>query len=306
MEAKNQEQPKHVVKYENIAEQVLEKIQVYQKAGSLVLPDKYSAENHLKEAWLTIQEVKDRNDKYALTVCTQTSIANALLDMILQGLSPSKKQCYFIVYGTKLTCMRSYFGTISVAKRAGGIDKEPPANIVYDKDVFEYVIDTKTGNISVVKHEQKLENIDIDKIKAAYATVVKEGETKVTIMTIAQIHKAWNQGSTKGKSGAHINFTDEMAKRTVINRACKMAINSSDDAWLYEDKKDEFDTDTITETKAEEIKKDANKELFDVKSVDFEEIKTSEKDEKKTTLQETQPESKQSQQELNLSEAAPY
>ena len=41
MEAKNQEQPKQVVKYENLAEQVLQKIQVYQQSGSLVLPENY-------------------------------------------------------------------------------------------------------------------------------------------------------------------------------------------------------------------------------------------------------------------------
>ena len=36
-------------------------------------------------------------------------------------------------------------------------------------------------------------------------------------------------------------LTDEMAKKTVIGRACKMIINSSDDAYLFEGKHDEFD-----------------------------------------------------------------
>lgn len=305
MEAKNQEQK--IVKYENISEQVLKKITQYQNAGTMTLPENYSVENHLKAAWLELQEVTDRNGKSALQVCSQTSVANSLLDMILQGLAVSKKQGYFIVYGSKLTFTRSYFGTVAVAKRAGGIQTEPVANVVYENDIFEYIIDTKTGYISIVKHEQKIENINIGKIKAAYAIVrLKNGDTQVTIMTLDQIKKAWEQGSMKGKSGAHTNFTDEMAKRTVINRACKLIINSSDDAWLYDGKSDSFDENSTENIKKEEIKEGANKDVFDVENVDFEEVKTSEKDEKKTIQQESQPESKQSQQELNLSEAAPY
>ena len=306
MEAKNQEQK--IVKYENISEQVLKRITQYQNAGTMTLPDNYSVENHLKAAWLELQEVTDRNGKSALQVCSQTSVANSLLDMILQGLAVSKKQGYFIVYGSKLTFIRSYFGTVAVAKRAGGIQTEPVANVVYENDIFEYIIDTKTGYISIVKHEQKIDNINIGKIKAAYAIVrLKNGDTQVTIMTLEQIKKAWEQGSMKGKSGAHTNFTDEMAKRTVINRACKLIINSSDDAWLYYGKSDSFDENSDENIKKEELKEDANKDVFAVENVDFEEIKTSEKDEKKTTAQqESQPESKQSQQELNLTEAAPY
>lgn len=305
MEAKNQEQK--IVKYENISEQVLKKITQYQNAGTMTLPENYSVENHLKAAWLELQEVTDRNGKSALQVCSQTSIANSLLDMILQGLAVSKKQGYFIVYGSKLTFTRSYFGTVAVAKRAGGIQTEPVANVVYENDIFEYIIDTKTGYISIVKHEQKIENINIGKIKAAYAIVrLRNGDTQVTIMTLDQIKKAWEQGSMKGKSGAHTNFTDEMAKRTVINRACKLIINSSDDAWLYDGKSDSFDENSTENIKKEEIKEGANKDVFDVENVDFEEVKTSEKDEKKTIQQESQPESKQSQQELNLTETAPY
>ncbi|MFA5433309.1 MAG: recombinase RecT [Candidatus Paceibacterota bacterium] len=305
MEAKNQEQK--IVKYENISEQVLKRITQYQNAGTMTLPDNYSVENHLKAAWLELQEVTDRNGKSALQVCSQTSVANSLLDMILQGLAVSKKQGYFIVYGSKLTFTRSYFGTVAVAKRAGGIQTEPVANVVYENDIFEYIIDTKTGYISIVKHEQKIDNINIGKIKAAYAIVrLKNGDTQVTIMTLEQIKKAWEQGSMKGKSGAHTNFTDEMAKRTVINRACKLIINSSDDAWLYDGKSDSFDENSDENIKKEELKEDANKDVFAVENVDFEEVKTSEKDEKKAAQQESQPESKQSQQELNLSEAAPY
>ena len=54
-------------------------------------------------------------------------------------------------------------------------------------------------------------------------------KTYTCIMTMEQIQKAWNQGATKGNSPAHKNFTDEMAKKSVINRCCKNFVNSAKD-----------------------------------------------------------------------------
>lgn len=238
---------KAVQKYENISEQVLARIEDFQKTGGMVLPKDYSVENHMKSAWLILQATTDRNNQPALSVCTKESIANALLDMVLQGLAVSKKQGYFIVYGNKLEFQRSYFGTIALAKRTGGIKTEPVANVIYDGDDFVYSIDPKTARISIVKHEQKIDNIDNTKIKGAYALVtLADGSTQVTIMSMAQIRAAWGQGATKGGSPAHKNFAEEMAKKTVIGRACKAIINSSDDAWLYDGKRDDMDSDTAT------------------------------------------------------------
>ena len=234
-----------VQKYENISEQVLTRIEQFQKDGGMVLPKDYSVENHMKSAWLILQATTDRSGQPALQVCTKESIANSLLDMVLQGLSVSKRQGYFIVYGNKLEFQRSYFGTIALAKRSGGIKGEPVANVIYEGDEFAYEIDPKTARISIVKHEQKLENIDNTKIKGAYALVtLADGTTQTTVMSMAQIRAAWGQGATKGNSPAHQNFAEEMAKKTVIGRACKAIINSSDDAWLYEGKADSETADT--------------------------------------------------------------
>lgn len=238
---------KAVQKYENISEQVLTRIEEFQKTGGMVLPKDYSVENHMKSAWLILQATTDSSGQPALSVCTKESIANALLDMVLQGLAVSKKQGYFIVYGNKLEFQRSYFGTIALAKRTGGIKTEPVANVIYEGDEFVYSIDPKTARISIVKHEQKIDNIDNSKIKGAYALVtLADGSTQVTIMSMAQIRAAWGQGATKGGSPAHKNFAEEMAKKTVIGRACKAIINSSDDAWLYDGKRDDMDGDNAT------------------------------------------------------------
>ena len=264
-------QSKAIAKFENISDQVLNKIEKFQADGGLTLPANYSVENHLKSAWLILQSTQDRNGNSALSVCTKDSIANALFDMVLQGLAVSKNQGYFIVYGNKLEFQRSYFGTVALAKRAGGIKKEPVANIIYEGDEFVYSIDPNTAGIRIIKHEQKIENIDNTKIKAAYALItLADGTTQVTIMSMQQIRAAWNQGATKGNSPAHKNFAEEMAKKTVIGRACKMIINSSDDAWLYDGKNDEMDVDIATKQRDASIA--SGKAVIDTQEVEYEDI----------------------------------
>ena len=126
---------------------------------------------------------------------------------------------------------RSYMGTVATAKRVSGI-KSVFAQAVYEKDTFDFTMGDE-GEIESVTHETGFANIDIEKIKGAYACVTDgEGQKHFTVMTIGQIRKAWNQGATEGNSPAHRNFTDEMAKKTVINRACKLFINTSDDSDL--------------------------------------------------------------------------
>ena len=194
--------------------------------------------------------------------------------MVLQGLAVSKNQGYFIVYGDKLEFQRSYFGTVALAKRTGGITKDPVANIIYEGDEFVYEINPETAQIKILKHNQKIENIDNNKIKAAYALIkLPDGTSQIGLMSMQQIRAAWNQGPTKGQSPAHKNFPDEMAKKTVIGRACKLIINSSDDAWLYEGMKDEMDVDAAERQREETIKN--GKKALDIPTDDYEDVTNS-------------------------------
>lgn len=282
-----------IQKFENISEQVLSRIEQFQKDGSMILPKNYSVENHMKSAWLALQEVEDKEHHKALQICTKESIANSLLDMVLQGLSVSKKQGYFIVYGNKLIFQRSYFGTIALAKRAGGMVSEPVANVIYDGDDFQYEIDTKTAKVSIIKHSQKLENIDNAKIKGAYALVtLADGTTQVTIMSMQQIRAAWGQGATKGNSPAHKNFAEEMAKKTVIGRACKAIINSSDDAWLYDGKEDDADSDKASMQR--DAAQHSDVQIIDTTAVEFDDVP------------ETSSNADASQMQEQATEEAPY
>ena len=226
---KKKKQAENAIAKKNIAEAVLAKVNTMQETGGLVLPADYNPGNALTAAFLKIKETKDKSGAPAEAVCTPESATRALMDMVVQGLSPSKNQCYFIVYGNQLTLQRSYFGTVAATKRFGNV-RDVFGQVVYKGDNFSFMIDPKTGNRYITDHEQTLESIEAGEIRAAYATIVfNDGSSYQEIMTIDEIRKAWAQGQTKGSSLAHKNFEQEMAKKTVINRACKIFLNASTD-----------------------------------------------------------------------------
>ncbi|QEK12610.1 recombinase RecT [Crassaminicella thermophila] len=285
----------------NITEEVLARVQDLNKKGELVIPKGYSAENALKSAYLILSETVDKDKKPVLQTCSKASIANALLDMVIQGLSPAKKQCYFVAYGGKLQLMRSYMGTVAVTKRLKGV-KDVKAYCIYEGDEFETEYNVDTAVLKITKFNPKFENIDIKKIKGAFAVIVGEnGPIHTEIMSMAQIRNSWNQGYAKGKSGAHTNFTEEMAKKTVINRACKMFANTSDDsdiligAFNNSDKADfeEKDKDMVNDVEyevKEEIKEKANSKPIGftnetVKDVAYEEIPKADVEQQQTIME---------------------
>lgn len=246
-------------KKKDISIQVLAKVEAFRATGELKIPADYSPENALKSAYLILAETKNNNNQYALDYCTQESIANALLKMVVYGLSPLKKQCDFIMYGNKLECSIEYTGNIALAKRFGGL-KEIKPNAIFEGDEFEFEINVDTGKRKIIKHKQTLESIGSKTIKGAYAVLeMKDGSFDVEIMNIQQIKDAWNQGAMKGNSPAHKNFPDQMANKTVINRACKLLIRGSDDSVLIGDD-DEKTIDVVAEDVTHEIDTNANKE----------------------------------------------
>jgi len=265
-----------------LADSVLNKVKIFTANKDLRLPPDYSPENALKAAWLLLLETKDSNKKPVLEVCTKDSIANALLKMVLLGLNPLKSQCDFIAYGEKLSCDVSYFGTIALARRNGQVDHVLPV-VVYAGDEFQYEINN--GVKKVTKHIQAFENIDINKIKGAYATVFFEDPDKepyVEIMTIVQIRQAWQQGAAKGNSPAHQKFPDQMCGKTVIGRACKLFINASDDSDLGIESQDQRTIESkqaiANNANKEEITMDVNAEDVTDKNNNGEENKTEGKD----------------------------
>ncbi len=231
------------ISYKNrITESVLNRIAALQKGG-ITVPKGFSADNQIYLAFLKLTSMTDPATKApVLSMVTPQSVANAMLTMCLKGLSMEKGQCTFIRYGKELQFQQEYHGTVALAKRYGAGD--PQAQVIYEGDEFEYEINPKTGKKVVVKHVQKLQNINNDKIVGAWCLVPyadhPEWEPKIEVMTMDEIRRSWMQGATKGQSPAHRNFPQEMAKKTVIGRACKLFVSTSDDAGVYGEESPEW------------------------------------------------------------------
>ncbi|HGF8065787.1 TPA: recombinase RecT [Enterococcus faecium] len=253
----------------SLDEQVISNLGRLQEQG-LEMPPGYSPQNALKSAFFELTNNTGGNllQMAANNQEMKTSISNALLDMVIQGLSPAKKQCYFIKYGNKVQLMRSYFGTMAVLDRVtGGADITPV--VVRQGDEFEVAMDGP--NMVVKKHETKFENLD-NEIIAAYVVIkLANGKETTTVMTKKQIDQSWAKSKMKG-SGPQKEFPEEMAKRTVINRAAKALINTSNDNdLLVQAAKDtlenEFDNDRKDVTPQTEKVATLEQKLFSNKNI---------------------------------------
>lgn len=199
-------------------------LQEKEKYG-LTFPKDYNYSNELMGAYLILKEATDANKKPVLESCSQVSIANTLMDMVTLGLSMQKKQCYPVAYGGKLQCQVSVYGNTCVARRYGL--KSIAAMCIYEGDDFQYHIED--AKIIIDCHKQNFMNINIDKIVGAYAVVAMEdGCQYVEIMNMSMIKQAWKQGFGYKESGngTHQKFTDQMAMKTVKNRALKYIVRT--------------------------------------------------------------------------------
>lgn len=244
----------------DITDSVNQNIERLQSEG-LSLPRNYSYSNALKSAFFAMTNSASGN---LLELCTRESVANALLDMVIQGLSPAKTQCYFINYGGKCQLNRSYFGTQAVLKRLSDV-KDIWANVIFEGDEFEYEIDR--GIDKLVSHKTQFLNRD-NEIIGAYAVVQKtDGEEILTPMTRKEIEASWSQSKTK--QAVHKKFPQEMAKRTVINRAAKAFINTSDDSdtlieSINSTTENEYENERKEINPQQEINENANTEVLDI------------------------------------------
>lgn len=217
------------IEEKQITDIVFNKVVDLQARGAIDFPNNYSVGNALKSAYLMLQQATTRDKKPVLQACTQESIANSLLDMVVQGLNPAKQQCYFIPYGNQLTLSRSFLGTIALTKRLKGV-KDVVAYPIYKNDKLDIGFDILTGKTKINEFKPSLAHNIQDLIGALGIIVGEKEPLYIEYMNMEQIKNAWNQGTMKGNSPAHKNFPDQMAIKTVINRICKRYVNTADDS----------------------------------------------------------------------------
>jgi recombination protein RecT len=261
-------------------------ITMYQQSleeNTFDIPQNYSYKNAIQQARYLLEkpiESGANKGKTILDICTPESILRSVMEMAQKGLSPEKKQCYFIPYGNTCTLSISYQGNVAMAKRNGEDIGDVYGYAVYKNDEIELDYDIKAGTINIVKFKPDPTQRKKENITGAFAVITnKNGEVKYTeIMTMEQIRDARNMGASKGNSPAHRNFPDQQAIKTVKSRAVKSFVNTSDDSDIVnEEEKASIYTDKNFN---EKLNKYANKKNLEIDSKEEKEEQNTKQEEK--------------------------
>lgn len=207
----------------NVGQLVLSRVEEMCQVG-FTMPKDYNYVNAVKATMLKLQEIKDKNGKPALEVCTPASVQSALFKMVCTGLDVSKNQAYLVCYGDQLQLQESYFGKVLQVKRIFP-EWEPRPNIVHEGDTFKYTVNPETGRKELVEHTQSLENLDKPIVGGYIYLPCADGGKDLYCMTYKQIVAAWNKSRSGGATAKQ--FPEKMAMKTLVNSGCTMVINST-------------------------------------------------------------------------------
>ena len=235
----------------NVGTLVLNRVDEMCKIG-FTMPKDYNYVNAVKATMLKLQEVKDKNGKPALEVCTPASIQSALFSMVVKGLDVSKNQAYLVVYNDKLQLQESYFGKVLQVKRIFP-EWEPRPNIVHADDTFKYAVNPETGRRELVEHTQSLENLDKPIVGGYIYLPCADGGKDLYCMTYKQIVASWSKSRSGGATAKQ--FPEKMAMKTLVNSGCNIIINSTPSQSNIADNSDDPNApESVTEyADAEEI-----------------------------------------------------
>ena len=122
-------------------------------------------------------------------------------------------------------------------------DWNPVPVVIREDDVFEYAINPKDGKKYVVKHEQKLENID----KGYVGGYMYLPDGELYIMSKKQIMTAWSKSSNREQT-THKQFDEKMVQKTLVNSGCNMIINSTPEYQIAMDEETNVVENKLPET----------------------------------------------------------
>lgn len=182
------------------------------------------AKAHMKAEDLTRMALMALSRQPDLAKCSQTSILRALIDAAELGIKPGglMGRGYLVPRKNRkngeLECHfdPGYRGLVDIARRSGQV-RRLEAHVVYEKDVFE----VEYGDEPRLVHKPTLIG-EPGPVIAAYAIAqFVDGSKQVEVLTRREIDKV-KSSSAAGGSGPWGNWYEEMAKKTVIRRMCKL------------------------------------------------------------------------------------
>lgn len=180
------------------------------------LPQGMMAEQLARIAFSACQRNK------ALLDCSQNSLALAVINCAELGIKPNIiGEAYIVPYGTTATLIPGYKGLMKLARNSGMVTGFQ-VGVVREGDTFEY----ERGTNKFLKHIDSGDNEDAP-ITHFWAGATVDGVFEFEVMTKKQVDKV-RASSKAGSSGPWKDHYEEMGKKTVIRRLCKLLPADSD------------------------------------------------------------------------------
>ena len=184
----------------------------HQKQIAMALPRHMSAERMLRIACTSIAKTPD------LLSCDPVSLLGAVIQSAQLGLEPDGVlgHAYLVPFGGKAQLIPGYRGLVDLARRSGQL-ASIQAHAVHQSDVFEF----EYGLVQKLRHVPSRDE-DPGPMIGVYAVAhLKDGGVQVEVMWKRQVD-AIRGRSRAGRSGPWVTDYEEMAKKTVLRRLCKL------------------------------------------------------------------------------------
>lgn len=198
----------------------------YIKKNNIIVSQKYDLPKAMNSLYLNLIQVKDKDNRPALEVCSEVSIREAVMECVNKELNVSKSQGYYIVYKDKLQFQPSYFGLAKMARDYAGVNIM--SNVIRDGEDAD--VESRIDGSLVVHHKPSIKCLN-NKIVAVYAVATDVSSGRVVNSDIMSTEEA-KKSLAKSKTGGSVakEFEHEMLRKVVERRLAKHFINKSSDA----------------------------------------------------------------------------
>lgn len=190
------------------------------------LPPQIPVEKFIRTTLTAIQMQPDLLDT------DRRSLLGSCMKAAQDGLIPDGREAALVIFRTKEGPKTQYMpmvGGILKKIRNSGELLSISANVVYDKDHFEYEL----GDYEAIKHKPFL-GAERGKAIAVYAVArTKDGGIYREVMSVAEVEKV-RMASRAKDGGPWSQWWDEMARKTVIRRIAKRLPSSADVDAVFE------------------------------------------------------------------------
>ena len=215
----------------------------------MALPPHVNVEKFVRVVATAVQQSPD------LLNCDKKSLYGAAMRCAQDGLLPDGREAALTKFGDKVQYMPMVGGILKKVRNSGDL-LTISANVVYEKDHFDYIL----GDDEKIEHKPHIGG-DPGKPILTYAIAkTKDGGIYREVMTETQIQAVRNVSRAKNNGPWSGPFADEMRKKTAIRRLSKRLPMSTDLEELIRADDDLYDLNQPQQTQAAQEPKDVTGE----------------------------------------------